>query len=409
MILSADGRSYVSTPSGETLWRWIGWAFAAYWVLFASSALTGQRELNTVGGILVLAVLAWGVLERLWVKVDVVVLASLAAMFIPLVNVFGNALQTREAIFKYESLCAVMAMSRLMRLPLASGLKLRWLLAIPVLIVLLISILVDRGDAGDATRGAGLFVNPNNLALIPFLLLFLIDERRDPLAIRLGVHAIVIAVLVFSGTSGAMLAYAVGMAIYMGARLSPRLRVLALTIALVGGSAAVALIVVDGGNLLPETRLTKQLSLMRSEFQIVLQGGRVAYYDQERMLGTGATSAVWRLDHWRRTITMYIDGSPAEQFFGFGTGSAEVLLPKLPHNEYLRILFEQGFAGFLLFFVAWRTILKTAPASIRYIGIIVAIYSFSENNIDNFPFMSLFILFLSASELGRRPDLRNIQ
>lgn len=405
----ADGRPCVSTPNGETLWRWIGWAFAAYWVLFAFSALTGQRELNTVGGILVLAVLAWGVLERLWVKVDVVVLASLAAMFIPLVNVFGNALQTREAIFKYESLCAVMAMSRLMRLPLASGLKVRWLLAIPVLIVLLISVLVDRGDAGNAARGAGLFVNPNNLALIPFLLLFLIDERRDPLAIRLGVHAIVIAVLVFSGTSGAMIAYAIGMAIYMGARLSPRLRVLVLTIALVGGSAAVALIAVDGGDLLPETRLTKQLSLLRSESLIVLQGGQIAYYDQERMLGTGATSAIWRLDHWRRTITMYIDGTPAQQLLGFGTGSAEILLPKLPHNEYLRILFEQGLAGFLLFFAAWRTILKTTPASVRYIGIIVAIYSFSENNLDNFPFMSLFILFLSASDLVSRPDLGNIQ
>jgi hypothetical protein len=33
---------------------------------------------------------------------------------------------------------------------------------------------------------------------------------------------------------------------------------------------------------------------------------------------------------------------------------------------------------------------------VRYVGLIVAIYSFSENNLDNFPFMALFVLCLSA-------------
>jgi hypothetical protein len=401
----ADARPYALTPNGESLWRWIGWAFVAYWALFASSAFTGQRELNTVGGLFILAVLAWGVLGRLWVKVDGVVLASLAAMLIPLVHVFaGDAVQSSEAIFKHESLCAVMAMSRLLRLPVASSSKLRWVLALPVLLILVISIAVDRGAAGDVTRRAGLFVNPNNLALIPFLLLFLIDELRDPLAVRLGVHAIVIAVLMFSGTSGAVIAYAIGLAVHMRARLSTAWRLLALPLVLVAGSGAVALMLVDGDNLLPETRLTKQLSLMRTEFQNVLQGGQVAYYDQERMLGTGATSAVWRLAHWRRTIGTYLDGTPAQQLFGFGIGSSPVLLGKLPHNEYLRVLFEQGIAGLLLFLFAWRRILMTAPPSVRYVGLIVAIYSFSENNLDNFPFMSLFILFLSATELVARRD-----
>jgi O-antigen ligase len=47
----------------------------------------------------------------------------------------------------------------------------------------------------------------------------------------------------------------------------------------------------------------------------------------------------------------------------------------LPHNEYLRLLFEQGILGFVLFVFAWWRIIVTAPAGVRYIGLIVAIYS----------------------------------
>jgi hypothetical protein len=104
--------------------------------------------------------------------------------------------------------------------------------------------------------------------------------------------------------------------------------------------------------------------------------------------------------HWRRTVTTYLDGTPLEQLLGFGFGSSPRILGKLPHNEYLRILFEQGIIGFALFVFAWRRIIMTAPPHVRYIGLIVAIYSFSENNLDNFPFMALFILFLSARNVA---------
>jgi hypothetical protein len=105
---------------------------------------------------------------------------------------------------------------------------------------------------------------------------------------------------------------------------------------------------------------------------------------------------------------MYVDGTPVQQLFGFGIGSSPVLLGKLPHNEYLRVLFEQGIAGLILFLYAWRVIVRAAPASVRYVALIVAIYSISENNLDNFPFMSLFILFLSAREVVvRRASIRD--
>ena len=78
----------------------------------------------------------------------------------------------------------------------------------------------------------------------------------------------------------------------------------------------------------------------------------------------------------------------------------------LPHNEYLRMLFEQGIVGFLLFIFVWYRIIMTAPREVRYIGLIVAIYSFSENNLDNFPFMALFILCLSARGVSEAVETR---
>jgi hypothetical protein len=66
-------------------------------------------------------------------------------------------------------------------------------------------------------------------------------------------------------------------------------------------------------------------------------------------------------------------------------------------NDYLRVLFERGVAGMVCFLVAWTLLIRSAAPDVRYCGVILAIYSFSENNLDNFPFMSLFVLCLSAN------------
>jgi hypothetical protein len=122
----------------------------------------------------------------------------------------------------------------------------------------------------------------------------------------------------------------------------------------------------------------------------------VAYYQQERVLGPGSASGIWRVAHWRRTVTTYLDGTLLENLVGYGLGSSPRMMGKLPHNEYLRMLFEQGAIGLFLFLFCWRRVIATAPAHVRYVGLIVSIYSFSENNLDNYPFMALFVLCLSA-------------
>lgn len=399
-VLDARANAFeLRSAGGQRIWTWIAWAFAIYWILFVTGVILSRKELNSIGGLIVLCVLGWAALDRLWVRTDAVFAASLAAAVIPLLHVLiSRTPESSEALVKYLSLCLVMAFARMLRLPVPSSSKMRWLLAAEILGILLISLTIYRGGAWDGgTRHSGLFPNPNNLALIPFLLLFLVNRAADRRVVRIGVHAVVVLVLAFSGTSGAVLAYGISLTIHLSSRIQRRWRAFVCFLVAIGGLFAATIVAVGGDRLLPETRLTNQLAVMRADFEKVARGDDIAYYQQERALGPGSGSAIWRLAHWRRTLQVYTQGTPAQVMFGFGPGSSVAILGILPHNEYIRILFEHGVLGFVLFMFAWYRMIRTAPPEFRYIGLIFAIYSFSENNLDNFPFMALFILCLSAS------------
>ena len=393
------GRSpQIGIVSGEVFWRWLAVAYAAYWMVFVAGALTNQPVLNNVGAVFILATIGWAALERLWVEVDAVVIACLAAALIPLlvVSVSGAAAYP-DAIAKHVSLYVVMALGRMLRLPLASDSRMRNIFVVQILMVLILSLLMDRGGVYDGgTRHSGLFANPNNLALIPFLLLFFVNRRRDSAAMLVAAQAVVVGVLILSRTSGAVIGYAIGLVVQFRSLLDRRWRMAVLSFAAVGALIIVAL-VAGGQRLLPDTRLTNQLAVMGTDLNTVLEGQQIAYYDQEKVLGSGSASGIWRLAHWRDTFMLYARGSAAELLVGYGIGSSVAYTGTFPHNEYLRVLFEQGIIGLTLFLFTWTRIIQSAPKDVRYVGLIVAIYSFSENNLDNFPFMSLFILCLCAT------------
>jgi hypothetical protein len=386
------------SASGHRLWKWIAWAFAAYWIFFVAGAFLKHKQLNEVGAVIVLATLGWASLERLWIRIDSVALACLALAFLPVIQaVCSNVPKSPDSIIKHVSLCLVMALSRVLRLPVISQSKVRRLLAFQVLVILFISLTLCRGATWDGERYSGMFANPNNLALIPLLLLLLVDQLRDSWLIQASAHAVVILVLAFTTTSGAVVAYALGCIIYLISKLSRRTQAIAWSLCLAGSLVGgVAFFTIDE-SALPDMRLTKQLFLMRSKMGKVLQGGDIQYYQFEKVEGSGTGSALWRIQHWRDTLIAYSDGTVAEQVFGFGPGSSVSVTKILPHNEYLRMLFEEGLVGLALFLFAWYGIIRAAPSGIRYVAITVAIYSFSENNLDNFPFMALLVLCLSAN------------
>jgi hypothetical protein len=132
----------------------------------------------------------------------------------------------------------------------------RLFLATHILAILLISMTICRRAFRDGnTRHSGLFVNPNNLSLIPFLLLFFIDSLKDKRFIRVAAHGVVVTVLAYFGTSCAVLAYGIGLAVHFLGTVSKRSRSV-YGLAAVATMTGVALLAAAAARLLPETRLT---------------------------------------------------------------------------------------------------------------------------------------------------------
>lgn len=390
-----------ATAPGESIWRWLAAAYALYWVFFIAGVYTDRNALNNVGAVFILAALGWATLERLWVRLDAVAIACIAAAAVPLVVALTtSATRYPDAMVKHISLYIVMAISRILWLPSVSRSSVRGFFAVQICIVLVLSFLTDANGAWEAgTRHSGLFANPNNLALIPLLLLFL-TNRRDPRWLQFAAPAAVVAVLAITRTSGSIIACAVGMGTHFFSFLPRRSRPLIAALAAVCGLGIAGFLLFGGEGILPESRLTKQIEVMRHDLSSVIAGDSISFYQEERALGSGTASGVWRLEHWRKTLVTYAGGTTAQKLVGFGIGSSPDHLGKLPHNDYLRVLFDQGIVGLSLFLFAWFRAIRTAPKNVRYCGLILAIYCFSENNLDNFPFMSLFILFLSSGRMA---------
>jgi hypothetical protein len=120
-------------------------------------------------------------------------------------------------------------------------------------------------------------------------------------------------------------------------------------------------------------------------------------------LGTTDLSFLFRLKHWLELWTIYQNGSLLNWLFGFGSGSSVELtrMRIVPHNDFIRYLFEFGvitLIGFcLLLFSIFRYLGRgwiTVPLAA------VALYFISENLINNF--LAMVIFYFCAGTLAQR-------
>lgn len=243
----------------------------------------------------------------------------------------------------------------------------------------------------------GIFANRNNAGLYVVTLLALYSVISGAI-IRVAMLYVFVGVMF--GTLGLMLAV-----------------VLALMAAVGTVRYALALVVVSASAtglalFVPELGAYSRLQPVIDSVQLIWVGkidvAAVSYADLVRMLQTTDLSFIFRLKHWSELWSIYQAATPYEWLFGLGIGSSVRMssMHLVPHNDYVRYLFECG-AVTLLGFV-WLL-----GATLRHVGrnweavplLAVTFYFLSENLINNYLAMSIF--FYSAGALAMRRRLLN--
>jgi hypothetical protein len=122
----------------------------------------------------------------------------------------------------------------------------------------------------------------------------------------------------------------------------------------------------------------------------------MSFKELVQLTGSTDLSAFFRLIHWSNIWDLYSHGGIGTLLFGYGAGQTVVLtyLVLVPHNDYLRILAEYGpfnliiFVCFLLHIRSGLTIGAT-----KVLFVVLCIYFFSENLLDNFTSMALYFAY----------------
>jgi O-antigen ligase len=134
------------------------------------------------------------------------------------------------------------------------------------------------------------------------------------------------------------------------------------------------------------------------ELPLAVSGYELDYGNLSSMYGRSDFSGIWRVSHWRTCVDVIADANIVQLLCGHGIASSTLLLNNVPHNDYLRVLMEQGIIGLTLYTAFFLTVFRRIDWRHRYCIVAIALYCFSENNMENLLFMSIFVFFLASAQ-----------
>jgi O-antigen ligase len=363
-------------------------AFAVLlFLVLVSTAMTLRKESRQLAGftsalfIYYTAIAASVIVTPTYASVATVLKLTMAPAFF----LIGGAYEANRASWTWESREARM---------------LFWAMAILPLLVLAWQISVGTVGIGaqpalsQSEDGAafGIFANRNNAALYAVSLLALYNVLSG----RPVKNVLFILVLCAAfGTLGVLVA-----------------AIAALTVA-VGGRGAVKGLILAGLALglaylmMPEAPGLKRITPVVQSLFLLYEGSidlrTVSFGQLVEMLGTTDLSFLFRLKHWLNLWDLYAGASAYEWLFGVGIGSSVPLtvIGLVPHNDYLRLLFECGILGFAGFVAMIGTIVWQCGRRWESVPLfIVSFYFISENLVNNYLAMAIF--YFCAGSLATR-------
>ena len=406
MILSGYNVSTAVTQQPAVLgWRLPAAGFFVYSMIAIGALVLDARGFLVIGGALMFmcVCIAWcrGIMA---VSVDKSVLLVFCIMFLSIFATLHDPTNTVfHNLFKHVAICILFIFIFSLGLAPIYSTPFRTVFVIVLLFMGLVSFIVpDVSETDDVMRMSGFFANANNLSLTMMMLLFLIDEEKDSRAKKISIHAILVLFLLLSGTSGAILAYLGAMLFKYFVLLKSVSKYRNKWILVLIGIALLLLGCLLTTHLFMDVpivrRIVTQLSLVWHELPLAASGYELDYGNLSRMYGTSDCSGIWRISHWRSCVDVIADANIVQLLCGYGIGASGLLLYKVPHNDFLRVLMEQGIIGLTLYIAFFLTVYRRIDWRHRYCIVAIALYCFSENNMDNLLFMSIFAFFLASAQ-----------
>ncbi len=386
-------------------WRLPAVGFFVYSMIAIGALILNARGFLVIGGAVMFlcvciawcrSIMAVSVDKSVLLVLCILLLSIFATLYDPTNTVFHN-------LFKHVVICILYIFIFSMGLAPIYSTPFRTVFVFVLLLMGIVSFIVPGvSETDDVMRMSGFFANANNLSLTMMTLLFLINEEKDSRAKNISIHAILVLFLLLSGTSGAILAYLGAMLFKSFVLLKSFRRYRNKWILVLIGMALVllgCLLIIHMFMDVPIVkRIVTQLSLVWHELPLAASGYELDYGNLMSMYGASDCSGIWRISHWRSCVDVIADTNTVQLLCGHGIGASGLLLYKVPHNDYLRVLMEQGIIGLTLYIAFFLTVYRRIDWRYRYCIVAIAIYCFSENNMDNLFFMSIFTFFLASAQ-----------
>ena len=395
----------VTHPLPVAGWRLPVVGFFLYSMIAIGAHILDARIFLIIGGaILFMCVCAEWCRGVMAISVDKTVIIVLCILLLSIfTTLYGPTNSVFHNLSKHVVVCILYVFIFSMGLAPIYSTPFRSVFILILLFMGLVSFFVPNiSETDDVMRMSGFFVNANNFSLTMMTLLFLIDEEKDNRVRKILIHAVLLLFLLLSGTSGAILAYlgAILFKYFILLKSSNKYRNKWVLVPI--GIALILLVCMLTTNLFMDVpivkRIANQLSLVWHELPLAASGYELDYGNMSNMYDIDDFSGLWRISHWRTCIDVIADANIIQLLCGYGIGSSNLLMYKEPHNDYLRVLIEQGIIGLTLYFALFMTVFRRFDSRYWYCIVAVALYCFTENNMDNLLFMSIFVFFLASGQ-----------
>ena len=262
------------------------------------------------------------------------------------------------------------------------------------LLVVAVQFAAGSGSLGSGGR-IGIFANPNNAGLYAVALLAFFTVLRNN---KVCSPIVYLGVGFLFGTLGLAMSVVLALLLSTGRAIHFFTSVLFLSLII-----AISVFIPDLGNSLRIKPVLDSIMLLSSG-RIDIE--TVTYGQLVQLLNTTDLSFLFRLKHWHNIMSIFANGNGLEWIFGFGSGATvQLSLAHLvPHNDYIRMLFEFGLVSFVGFLILILSIVFGIGRSWLLVPFLsVAIYFGTENLINNYIAMILFF-FSAGALISQKPS-----